>query len=102
MQSLIIVNTRVATMLLTKKWTDAHGLTMKEMASKYTLCTNCTTVLYFSMISMFLLLAPTLEVDVANAAIYLGDFYQGLVGYNPTQVKSLWVCTILLKLDGSK
>ena len=29
---------------------------------------------------MSLLLAPTLEVDMANIAICLGDFYQGLLG----------------------
>ena len=30
--------------------------------------------------SMTLLLAPTLELDVANVAVCLGDFYQGLLG----------------------
>ena len=29
---------------------------------------------------MTLLLVPTLEIDVANVAICLGDFYQGLLG----------------------
>ena len=32
------------------------------------------------MISITLLLAPTLELDVANVAICLGNFYQGLLG----------------------
>ena len=31
---------------------------------------------------MTLLLAPTLEVDVSNVAVCLGDFYQGLLGCN--------------------
>ena len=29
--------------------------------------------------SMTLLLAPTLETEVANVAVCLGDFYQGLL-----------------------
>ena len=32
--------------------------------------------------SIILLLAPTLELDVANVAVCLGDFYQGLLGYD--------------------
>ena len=31
---------------------------------------------------MSLLLAPTLEVDVANVSMCLSDFYQSLLGYN--------------------
>ena len=31
---------------------------------------------------MTLLLAPTLEIDVSNVAVCLGNFYQGLLGCN--------------------
>ena len=32
------------------------------------------------MTSMTILLVPTLELDVSNLTICLGDFYQGLLG----------------------
>ena len=37
--------------------------------------TNGTAVKIVGMTSMTLLLVPTLELDVANIAICLGDFY---------------------------
>ena len=75
-----MVDMGVAITLLMKKWTDAHSLTMKEKAAEYILGTNRTAVKIIGMTSMTLLLAPTLEVDVANVAVCLGDFYHGLLG----------------------
>ena len=77
-----MVNTGVAITLLMKKWADAHGLTMKEKVAKYILGANRTMVKIIGMTSMTLLLAPTLEIDVANVAICSGDFYQGLLRCN--------------------
>ena len=62
-----------------KKWADAHGLTMKEKVGEYILGANGTAVRIVGMTSMTLLLAPTLEIDVANVTICLSDFYQGLL-----------------------
>ena len=70
----------VAITLLTKIWVDAHGLTMKEKAAEYISGTNSTSIRVVGTTSMALLLAPTLELDVANIAICLGSFYQGLLG----------------------
>ena len=75
-----MVDTGAAITLLIKKWADAHGLTTKEEAAEYILGTNGTAVKIAGMTSITLLLAPTLELDVANVAVYLGNFYQGLLG----------------------
>ena len=53
---------------------------MKEKAAKYISGTNGMVVKIVGMTSMILLLAPTLELDVANIAFCLGNFYQGLLG----------------------
>ena len=76
----MMVDTGMAITLLMKKWADAHGLTMKEKAAKYISGTNSMVVKIVGTISMTLLLAPTLELDVANVVICLGNFYQGMLG----------------------
>ena len=75
----MMVDTGVAITLLMKKWADAHWLTMKEKAAEYISGANGTVVKIVVMASMILFLAPTLEIVVANVAICLGDFYQGLL-----------------------
>ena len=70
----MMVDTGVAITLLTKKWADAHGLTMKEKVAKYISGTNGTVVKIVGTTSMTLLLAPTLELDVANVAV-CSSFY---------------------------
>ena len=75
-------NTGVAITLLTKKWVDTHGLTMKKKVAEYILGTNSTSIKIVSMNIMTLLLAPTLELDVANIAICSGDLDQGFLGCN--------------------
>ena len=74
-----MVDTGMAITLLMKKWADAHGLTIKEKVAEYILGANGTVVKIVGTTSMNLLLAPTLELDVANVAICLGNFYQGLL-----------------------
>ena len=74
-----MVDMGVAITLLMKKWADAHGLTVKEKAAEYISSANGTVVKIVGTTSMTLLLAPTLEIDVANVAICLGNFYQGLL-----------------------
>ena len=94
----MMVNTGVAITLLTKKWADGHGLTMKEKVAEYISGTNSTVVKIVGMTSMTLLLAPTLEIDMANVVICLGNFYQGLLGcdllfgYNEASVQPLSLC----------
>ena len=51
------------------------GLTVKEKAAKYISGTNGTAVKIVGTTSMTLLLAPTLELDMANVAVFLGNFY---------------------------
>ena len=75
-----MVDTGAAITLLMKKWVDAHGLTVKEKAAEYISGANGTMVKIVGTTSMTLLLAPTLEIDVSNVAICLGNFYQGLLG----------------------
>ena len=75
----MMVNTGAAITLLIKKWVDTHGLTVKEKAAEYISGANGTAVKIVGMTSMTLLLVPTLEIDVANVAICLGNFYQGLL-----------------------
>ena len=77
-----MVDMGMAITLLTKKWADAHGLTMKEKVNEYISGTNGMGVKIVGITSMTLLLAPTLELDVANVAICSGNFYQGLLGYD--------------------
>ena len=69
-----MVDMGMAITLLMKKWADAHGLTIKEKVAEYISGTNGTVVKIIGMTSMTLLLAPTLEIDVANIAICLGNF----------------------------
>ena len=68
--------------LLTKKWADAHGLTMKERWLSTSLAPMELAVKIVGTTSMTLLLVPTLELDVANITICLDNFYQGLLGYD--------------------
>ena len=77
-----MVDMGAAITLLMKKWVDTHGLTVKEKAAEYISDTNGTAVKIVGTTSTTLLLAPTLEIDVANIAICLGNFYQGLLGCN--------------------
>ena len=57
----------MAITLLTKKWADAHGLTIKEKAVEYISGTNGTVVKIVGTTSMTLLLVPTFELDVAKS-----------------------------------
>ena len=77
-----MVDTGTAITLLTKKWADAHGLPVKEKAAEYISGANGTMVKIVGTTSMTLLLVPTLEIDVSNVAICLGNFYQGLLRCN--------------------
>ena len=74
-----MVDTGAAITLLTKKWADAHDLTVKEKAAEYISGANGMVVKIVGKTSMTLLLAPTLEIDVANVAVCSGNFYQGLL-----------------------
>ena len=76
----MIVDMGVAITLLMKKWADANSLTVKEKVAKYISGANGMAVKIVGMTRMTLLLAPTLELDVANITICLGNFYQGLLG----------------------
>ena len=58
-------------------WSD-----LIERVAKYILSANGTVVLVMSMKNMSFLLTPTLEVDVANIAVCLGNFYQNLLRCN--------------------
>ena len=93
-----MVDTGAAITLLMKKWVDAHELTVKEKAAESILGTNGTVVKIVGMTSMTLLLVPTLEIDVSNVAICLGNFYQGLLGCIPLcrHNKALGATTISL------
>ena len=75
----MMVDTGAAITLLTKKWADAHSLTMKENVADYILGANGMAVKIMGTTSMTLPLAPTLKLDVANIAICLGYFYQSLL-----------------------
>ena len=70
-----MVDTGVAITLLMKKWADTYRLTMKEKVAEYISGANGTAVKIVGTTSMTLLLAPTLEIDVANVTVCLGDFY---------------------------
>ena len=76
----MMVDTGGAITLLTKKWADAHGLTAKEKVAEYISGANGTAVKIVGMASMTPLLAPTLEIDMANITIFSCNFYQGLLG----------------------
>ena len=52
---------------------------MKEKVAEYISGTNGTAVKIIGATSMTLLLAPTLEIDMANVAVCSGNFYQGLL-----------------------
>ena len=53
---------------------------MREKVAEYISGANGTAVKIIGTISMTLLLAPTLEIDVSNVAVCSGNFYQGLLG----------------------
>ena len=95
-----MVNKGVAIMLLMKKWADGHSLTVKEKVAEYISGTNGTSIKIVGITSVTLLLVPTLELDMANVAICLGNFYQGflgcdlLCGYN----EALGLATITLPM----
>ena len=70
-----MAKTSVAITLLMKKWADAHSLTMKEKAAKNIYVAKRMVVKILGRTSITLLLAPTLELDMANVAVCLGNFY---------------------------
>ena len=78
----MMVDMGAAITLLMKKWVDAYSLTIKEKVAEYISGTNGTLVRIVGMNSMVLLLAPTLELDVAIIVVCWGNFYQGLLGCN--------------------
>ena len=78
----MIVDMGPAITLLIKKWVDAHILVIKEKAAEYILGANGTSVKIVGTSNITLLLGPMLELDMASVAIFLGDFYQGLLGCN--------------------
>ena len=64
-----------------KKWVDAHRAAHEGEGSRVHLgCQRNRGQDHRYMTSMTLLLAPTLEIDVSNVTICLGNFYQGLLG----------------------
>ena len=65
----MMVDIGVAITILTKKWADAHGLTVKEKVAEYISGANGMTVKIVGITSMNLLLAPTLELDMVNITI---------------------------------
>ena len=69
----MMIDTGVAITLLIKNRTDAHSLTIKEKAAEYISGTNGMAVKIMGT-NMTLLLAPTLELDVANVAVCSGNF----------------------------
>ena len=75
-----MVDTDAAITLLMKKCADIHGLTTKEKAAEYILGANGKVVKIVGMSSMTLFLVPTLELDMENVTVCLGDFYEGLLG----------------------
>ena len=76
----MMVDMGTAITLLMKKWADAHSLTVKEKVAKCISGTNGTVVKIVGTTNMTLLLALTLELDVANVAVCLGNFYKRLLG----------------------
>ena len=76
----MVANMGAAITLLMKKWADSHGLTVKEKVAEYISGTNGMVVKIVGMTSMTLLLVPTLELDIMNIVVCLGNFYQGLLG----------------------
>ena len=95
-----MVNTGMAITLLTKKWADAHGLPVREKAAKYIPGANGTAVKIVGTTSMTLLLAPTLEIDVSNVAVCLGDFYQGLLRCDLLCGHNEALCAATISLPG--
>ena len=77
-----MVDMGAAINFLIKKWADSYGLTIKEKAAEYISGSNGTVVKIVGKTSMTILLAPTLQLDVANIAICSGNFYQGLLRHD--------------------
>ena len=69
-----------AIILLMKKWVNAQQLIVKERVAESISGAKATAVLIEGTTSMTLLLAPTLELDIANVSVCSGGFYQGLLG----------------------
>ena len=76
----MMVNMGAANTLPMKKWVDSHSLIIKEKVDEYISGTNGTVFRIVGMTSINILLAPTLELDIANVAICSGNLYQGLLG----------------------
>ena len=93
-----MVNTGSAITILTKKSADVQGLTVKEKVSEYILGANNIAVQIIGTISLSILLALTLEVEIANVAVCLVDFYLVLIGCDVVyrHNKALGLATIIL------
>ena len=67
-----MVDMGMAIILMTKKWADAHGLTIKEKVAEYILGANGIVVKIVGTTSMTLLLVPTLDVRLCNSLVHFG------------------------------
>ena len=73
---------------------------MKEKVAKYILGANGTAIKIVGITGITLLLAPTLELDVVNIAVCLGNFYQGLLGCDLLCMHNEALSTATITLPG--
>ena len=76
----MMVDTGASISLVTRKWAEAHGLSVTPVSGISISGANGNPVETVGTCAMTLQLAPTLELDVAEVNVSTGDFYQALIG----------------------
>ena len=75
----MMVDTGASITLVTRKWTETHGLMITPVSGISIMGVNGTRVDMVGMCTMMVQLSPMLKLDVGDINVYLGDFYQALI-----------------------
>lgn len=76
----LCLDTGMAVSLTLKKWCNLYGLAIKLKFRVILILASREVLDILGASSMIVLLVPTLEVDLGEEAVSLGDFYKILMG----------------------
>ena len=71
----MMVDTGASFTLVTRKWAETHGLMITPVLGISITGANGAPVDIVGTCSMTVQLSPTLELDVGDVNVFLGDFY---------------------------
>lgn len=70
----------MAASLVSKKWYKTHGITIKLKSGVTITSVSRKALDIMGIASLLVILAPTLEVDLGDMAVGLGEFFKFFMG----------------------